>query len=344
MASNEEQTLQKLKERSTLTFAVVFPARNEEKTIGNICSTILKHVSVMNLIDELIVMNDRSTDDTFEATTAAFDNCNDKLHKSKCRIFNTKDLLSYNDKSIPSFTGKGAVLWKSLLVTTSSVIVFIDADHREYDLLPIWIIKFIKCYLYDNNVQFVKGYFSESIKSRNGVTGRVSELVMIPLQSILFPNIPACIHPGCGEQSAKREFLINITNFPAHYAVECCLWIEANLQMNKSQIKQIDLVKKDAKKQSTISLRLMSATISSYLIKRKFNLFDHNNNTTTLLGEKLKSQDLNMNDIIYSINIDVFPSVNSYLKSKQNFCNTKADWTQLFIVTCLIFMISVFFV
>ena len=285
----------------------------------------------MNLIDELVVMNDASTDDTCKVTTTAFNECNDKLHKSKGRIFNTKDLSSYNDKSIPPFIGKGAVLWKSLLVTTSSVIIFIDADHREYDLIPIWIMKFIKCYLYDNNVQFVKGYFSESIKSRNGVTGRVSDLVMTPLLSLLFPNIPACIHPGCGEQSAKREFLINITNFPAHYAVECCLWVEANLQFNKSEIKQIDLVKKDAKKQSTLSLRLMSATISSYLIKRKFNLFENNKNTKILLGEKLKTQELSMNDNINSINIDVFPSINSYLNSKQHFGDIKAGWTKLFI-------------
>ena len=331
--TEKEEHLVQLKKHSNLSFAVIFPARNEEKTVGNICSSILKHKCVMNLIDELVVMNDRSTDNTYKVTMDAFNECNNELYRAKCHIFNTTNIATpYN------YVGKGAVLWKSLLMTKSSHIIFIDSDHEEYDSIPIWILNFIKCYLLNNNIKFIKGYFSQSIIKRDGASGRVSELVMIPLISILFPNIPSCIHPGCGEQSATRDFLININNFPAHYAIECCLWIEANLKYDKTEIKQIDLITKTAKKQSLTALRSMSASISSYLIRKRFNLFADSDD---LLGKLIKTQDLKMNDSTNIINIDTFPSIKSFInethgKSSINFNKKSAELLVFIVSICII--------
>ena len=126
---------------------------------------------------------------------------------------------------------------------------------------------------------------------------------------------------------------MQIDNFAAHYAIEICLWLEAQIRFDNCNIKQIDLKEKIARKHDTLQLRLMSSTIMSYVIKKRFGLFDtgncirnynnYNNNKNeqlalgTVLASKIIDENGSLIDKHENINVDVFPSVNSIIKQSQ---------------------------
>lgn len=98
--------------------AVIIPAYNEEKTIGNVISSALK----VELLSEIIVVNDGSTDRTL-----------DIAQKYNVKIIDLKENL-----------GKGGALRKGVNFTDSDVILFLDADliglnpsHINSLLLPV---------------------------------------------------------------------------------------------------------------------------------------------------------------------------------------------------------------
>ena len=348
-----------LKNSCGLTFAVVFPCKNEAKTIGNICESILNDSSCTMLLDELLVMNDDSTDNSGVIVDQIFDKYS--YSNITCSLYNTKTLTHYKQVPFPKYIGKGAVMWKSLFLIESDIIIFIDSDHETYNLIPKWIIQFITQFLLNpTSLQFVKGYFSKNIKNRNGMSGRVSDLVMLPLLSLLYPNITnnnnsinsnnnndngnfnnesIAVHIGCGEQAARKEWLMQIDNFPAHYAIEICLWLEAQIRFGNCQnvsIKQIDLKEKIARKHNTLQLRLMASTIMSYIIKKRFGLFtgsinsshaDANNSLVlgTVLASKMFDEKDRLAEKYENINVDVFPSADSIirlsLKNKASFAH-----------------------
>lgn len=82
--------------------ACVIPAYNEEKTI----SDVLRVVKEVDLIDEIIVVSDGSTDDTAEIS----------------KSFGVK-LLDFKENR-----GKGAAVKSGVESTDADVIVFLDAD------------------------------------------------------------------------------------------------------------------------------------------------------------------------------------------------------------------------
>lgn len=84
------------------TVAVIIPAYNEAKTIGDVvCVAVLS-----SLIDEVIVVSDGSTDETVEVATHA-----------GARTIDLRDNV-----------GKGGAMIKGLEQTHASIIVFLDAD------------------------------------------------------------------------------------------------------------------------------------------------------------------------------------------------------------------------
>ena len=102
--SREEFNLERvIKLKAETTVAVVVPARNESATVGAVLDAVLVH---RELVDELIVVNDNSVDDT--STVADH-------HGARVVRFDG-----------PS--GKGEAMRAGLSATTSELVVFLDAD------------------------------------------------------------------------------------------------------------------------------------------------------------------------------------------------------------------------
>jgi len=95
--------------------SVIIPAYNEEKTIGN----VLRSVKSIPLVDEIIVVNDSSTDDTSLIAK----------NYGVCVI------------DMPENIGKGGAISAGLKICSSEIILLLDADliglkmNHIYDLL-----------------------------------------------------------------------------------------------------------------------------------------------------------------------------------------------------------------
>jgi glucosyl-3-phosphoglycerate synthase len=98
--------------------SVVLPARNEEATVGGIVEEIARTlVHEVGLVDELVVMDSHSTDATARVAAAA-----------GATVFPVGEVLP----ELGVRDGKGEALWKSLAVTSGDLVVFLDADLRNF--------------------------------------------------------------------------------------------------------------------------------------------------------------------------------------------------------------------
>jgi (+)-trans-carveol dehydrogenase len=91
-----------------------YTARDEEATVGGVAGTIAgAFMTGEPLVDELVVMDSDSTDRTAEVAAVA-----------GATVYRCRDVAGHLD----AYPGKGEALWKSLLVTTGDIVVFVDAD------------------------------------------------------------------------------------------------------------------------------------------------------------------------------------------------------------------------
>ncbi len=156
------------------TISVVLPALNEEETVASVVETITPLLG--GLIDELIVLDSGSTDDTEIRALAA-----------GARVISREVALP----EVAPQPGKGEVLWRSLAVATGDIIVFVDSDLIDPD--PMFVPKLVGPLLTAEGVHLVKGFYRRPLKvsgseDANG-GGRVTELVARPLLAALRPEL-----------------------------------------------------------------------------------------------------------------------------------------------------------
>jgi len=93
------------------TISVVLPALNEEETVESVIDSISPLVDA--LVDELIVLDSGSTDDTEIRAIAA-----------GARVVSREQAFA----GVPTRPGKGEALWRSLAATSGDIVVFVDSD------------------------------------------------------------------------------------------------------------------------------------------------------------------------------------------------------------------------
>ncbi|MFC1479788.1 glycosyltransferase family 2 protein [Planctomycetota bacterium] len=96
-------------------FSVIVPAYNEEKTVGEMLARLVK----LNFIDEIIFVDDGSSDSTL-----------DEAHKAAKKGVKAKKKLHV--VSLPENSGKGHAVRKGIQKTTGDIVAICDADF-EYD-------------------------------------------------------------------------------------------------------------------------------------------------------------------------------------------------------------------
>jgi glucosyl-3-phosphoglycerate synthase len=203
---------------------VCLPARDEAATVGDIVSTIRRHlVDGVGLVDEVLVMDDGSTDGTAAVAAAA-----------GARVVGTASVL-------PRFGtghGKGEALWKSLHVAEGDLIAWCDADIRDFD--PGFVVGLLGPLLTRTDVGFVKGFYDRPVAGEAGGGGRVTELVARPLLSLLFPELASLAQPLAGEYAGRRELLEQLP-FASGYGVDIALLIDIAERFGADVIAQVDL-------------------------------------------------------------------------------------------------------
>ncbi|MEM9748120.1 MAG: glucosyl-3-phosphoglycerate synthase, partial [Actinomycetota bacterium] len=189
------------------TVSVCIPCRDEAATIGPLVTAIRDElVDGAGFVDELIVLDDRSTDDT--ATVAAH---------AGARVVSIDDVHA----SYGVGRGKGNALWASLLVSSGDVVVWCDGDVTSLE--PEWIQKLALPIFADDTVALVKALYDRPTSDGGG--GRTTELVARPMLSRWFPELAEVAQPLAGEYAVRRSVVERLT-FEQGWGVEVGLLID----------------------------------------------------------------------------------------------------------------------
>jgi glucosyl-3-phosphoglycerate synthase len=205
--------------------SVVIPARDEAATIGPIVEAIRTAiVDRVPLVDELVVMDDHSTDAT--ARIAA---------EAGARVESAAEILP----ELELGPGKGEAMWKSLVVTEGDVVAWCDADIVDFD--ERFVVGILGPLLEHEELALVKGYYDRPTgRDESAGGGRVTELVARPLVSMLFPQLAPLVQPLAGEYGGRRTVLESVP-FAGGYGVELGLLIDIAERYGAGVIAQVDL-------------------------------------------------------------------------------------------------------
>jgi len=239
---------QLLGEKGATKVSVVMPARDEETTVGAIVTAIRTHLmDQVPLVDELIVVNSRSRDETPSVAAAAG------------AVVVSQDEMT---QGLPRLEGKGDALWAGLAAAEGDVVAFIDADLREFR--PHFVTGLLGPLLTDPSVAFVKGFYHRPLIGSSGVEpdggGRVTELVARPLLNLFWPELAGFVQPLAGEYAGRREVLERVP-FVSGYGVETAMLIDLLDLVGIDALAQVDLGERLHRHQDTEALGRMSAQI-----------------------------------------------------------------------------------
>jgi len=247
--------LMTLKEKQGVTISLGLPALNEEKTVGNVIQTLKTALmDEIPLIDEIVLIDSRSTDDTVKIA-----------HEHNVETYIHQDVLP----DVGSYTGKGEALWKSLYLLKGDIIVWVDTDITN--IHPRFIYGLLGPLLNHPHIQYVKGFYQRPITIDNtshGVGGgRVTELVARPFFNLFYPELSGIIQPLSGEYAGRRTALEQVPFFSG-YGVETGLLIDILDLFGLNALAQTDLEVRIHHNQPLVSLSKMSFAILQVFIAR----------------------------------------------------------------------------
>lgn len=193
--------------------AVIVPAKNEAATIGAVIDAV---THLEGIVDEVLVVNDHSSDDTHSVAS----------HHG-ARVLELADA-----------TGKGEALRAGLSATSSDIVVFLDGDVLNPG--SDYVARMIQPLLERPEIHLVKGYYERPLHDMPTGGGRVNELTARPVLSLLYPGLGEIRQPLAGETAARRDTLEAVGLAPA-YGVEIALLIDVAQKFGVSSLAQVDL-------------------------------------------------------------------------------------------------------
>ncbi|MFN7138894.1 MAG: glycosyltransferase, partial [Limisphaerales bacterium] len=181
--------------------SVVIPALNESETVAS----VVEFARRSPLVDQVIVVDDGSIDNTTEQAAAA-----------GAEVY-TSTML-----------GKGASMEDGLGHARNEVVLYLDGDLTG--LAPDVIERMAEP-IFADNADFVKARFTRS-------AGRVTTLTARPLLKTYFPEIAHFIQPLSGVMAARKSVLEKL-RFENDYGVDIGLFIDA--AMNTAKLAEVDI-------------------------------------------------------------------------------------------------------
>ncbi len=208
--------------------SVIIPVLNEADTIESVVKFALSNEHVT----EVIVVDDKSFDDTVSIATAA-----------GAQVITSTKL------------GKGMSMKDGLLCAKNEILVFLDGDIDPYP--PLTIQDLVAPIINDSH-DFVKATFGRN-------AGRVTELVAKPLLNILFPDLAEFEQPLSGMIAGRKKFFEKI-DFYDDYGVDIGILIDMHLM--KARITEVNIGYIDNKSKPWQALGKMSKEVSRAIIQK----------------------------------------------------------------------------
>jgi glucosyl-3-phosphoglycerate synthase len=244
------------KRRAGATVSLVVPARNEAATVGDVVGRVRDAlVETVRLLDEIVVIDSDSTDDTYAVARDA-----------GARVHRSAEIRP----DLGSLPGKGEAMWKSLFVTRGDLLVFMDADLVDWD--THFVPGLLGPLLCRPGVDLVKGFYERPWRGPDPADGpavgdpaayeggRVTELLARPLLALRHAELAALVQPLAGEWAVRRS-LFETLSVPTGYAVELAALLDTAATRGTDAIAQVDLGRRAHRHQSLRDLGAMATQI-----------------------------------------------------------------------------------
>jgi glucosyl-3-phosphoglycerate synthase len=246
----------RLKRERGLTVGVCLPALNEAATVGTICSTVVDSLVPEGFVDQLVVVDSGSDDDTAAVAEAA-----------GATVFKAADLVP---AAAPlAQPGKGESLWKSLSVMTTDIVVWLDSDTRNFD--SHFVTSLVAPLVTEADLVFTKAFYDRPLDAGDSVLSmggaRVTEISIRPLINLLCPELAGFIQPLSGEYAGRREVLLDLP-FGTGYDVDLLMLIELVERAGLGGLAQVDLGSRIHRNRDIPALGRMSFEIVRMLLGR----------------------------------------------------------------------------
>jgi glucosyl-3-phosphoglycerate synthase len=238
------------------TISVCLPARDEAATIAGIVGQVHERLVGSGsrdrggLVDEIVVIDDGSTDATAEVARAA-----------GATVVSEPDVLP---EAGPG-SGKGNALWKSLYACRGDLLCWLDADLRNFDANTV--TRLVEPLLADSGTVLVKASYTRSFEGAPTGGGRVTELVARPLVSLLFPKLADIVQPLGGEYAARRDAL-EVLPFVEGWGVELGLLVDIVDRFGRDAVAQVDLGTREHRNRPVDQLAAQSLAIIATALRR----------------------------------------------------------------------------
>ena len=210
---------------------IIIPAFNEESTVGEVVKTAKK----LSYVNEIIVVNDGSSDNTEEEAKNA-------------------GAIVINHKTNQ---GKGSAIETGVKHATGDILAFIDADISNLTSKKIDIM--IKPII-EGKADITKTKFSRQ-------SGRVTELTAKPLLGLFFPEVN--FEQPLSGQFAGRRTSLNKVKFEKDYGVDVGIVLDADVHGIK--IEEVDIGSIEHDMSPLSSLNEMANEVVRTIIDRAIN-------------------------------------------------------------------------
>lgn len=233
------------------TVSVCIPARNEEPTVGQIVERIrTRLVQGTPLVDEIVVVDDHSTDATARVAADA-----------GATVVDAATTLASHGRG----HGKGEALWKSLFASRGDIVVWCDADVRDFSTR--FVSGLLGPLLTDPSIGFVKGFYERPVDGHVRGGGRVTELVARPMLTMCFPELGGIVQPLSGEYGGRRTVLEQIP-FANGYGVDIAMLLDIAARFGADSIAQVDLGQRIHRNRPLHELSPMAAQVLQAMLRR----------------------------------------------------------------------------
>lgn len=200
---------------------VCIPARDEAATIADVVTAIVTELTTagggLPLVDEVVVIDDGSTDGTAELA-----------RRAGARVVGGRT----------GSGGKGQAMQAGLDATSGELVAFIDGDVTNFG--PHFVTGLFGPLLLDESTTLVKGFYQRPLHGSPVGGGRVTELMARPVIDLLFPELSGIVQPLAGETAAPR-WVLDKCGLAGGYAVEMALLIDVASRCGAETIAQVDL-------------------------------------------------------------------------------------------------------
>jgi glucosyl-3-phosphoglycerate synthase len=251
------EALGRRKRELGLTVSAVLPCRNVADTVGG----IVDEIHAVNgragdepLVDQILAVGADSTDGTAEVALSR-----------GAEVYSENELMSNYGEA----HGKGDAMWRSLSVARGDLIMYMDADTKDFR--PQLVYGVLGPVLYVPEVRFVKAAYRRPFKSYETVEadggGRVTELSAKPLFNLFYPELTGFVQPLAGEFVADKELFCSIP-FLTGYAVETGIMIDVLKRVGLSAMAQVDLGTRQNRHQPLRDLSRMSYAVLRAVARR----------------------------------------------------------------------------